>query len=175
LRARTAYRLRVIVGVTIASGTVGGLFGLRYGLSLASTLGGVASGVVSGFILVLLEQLLQGRARETLCRLPMLAALGLRTVLYSAVFVVGAVAGAGVVRLALPGTPVFGVDILAAGSLAIFVVASLAFNFAFLLRRLPGLPPGIVAEPLGALPLRGKQETIDLFAVSRAAGAAVAS
>lgn len=138
MRARTAYRVRIIIGVTIAAGTVGGLFGLRIGSSLVTTIDGIATGAAIGFILVLLEQLLRGRATATLRRLPMLAVLGLRTVLYSAVFVFGTAAGEGLVRLALPRAPFSGLDIFAAGNLAIFVVASLAFNFAFVLRGMLG-------------------------------------
>jgi adenylate cyclase len=138
LRPRTTMRLRIVAGVTVLAAALGGAFALRSALSFASVGSGLLAGGVNGALLSSLEILLQGRARERLRRLPVLAALGLRTVLYSAVFVLGTMAAASFLRLVRPRGGPPGSITLDASYLLLFIAASLVFNFAFLLRRLIG-------------------------------------
>lgn len=138
MSARTLYRLRVILWVTIAAGLVGGIIGARLSGTVPAAIGGAATGAVDGFVLVVLEQVLRGPAASPLLRLPLPMVFGLRTVLYSAVFVLGTLAAAMLARATLPASPLSSLDILSGDNIAPFVGVSLAFNFAFTLRGLLG-------------------------------------
>jgi adenylate cyclase len=129
LRARTAFRVRVVTGVTIVSALLGAGFASRYAITGATILAGVAFGALNGFVIACLETLLQGPAASTLRRLSMPAVLLLRTAIYGAIFV-GVTT---IVALLLPGLAT-----ATLGNLLLFVAASLAFNFVFLLRGLLG-------------------------------------
>jgi adenylate cyclase len=163
LRARTAYRLRITIGVTIAAGAVGGVFGLPFGVTPGGAFDGIATGALDGFILVVLEQVLRGHATATLRRLPMLAVLGLRTMLYCAVFAISTLAAAALVRAALPRAPSAGIGVLSGSNMAVFVGASLAFNFAFMLRGLLG-GSTLIALLTGRYHRPRQEERIVLFA-----------
>jgi adenylate cyclase len=104
---------------------LGAGFASRYAITGATILSGSAVGALNGFVIACLEILLQGPAASTLRRLPMPAVLLLRTAIYGAIFVGGTTSVAGLAAL----TP---------GNLLLFVAASLAFNFVFLLRGLLG-------------------------------------
>ena len=139
MRARTAYRVRVVAGVTIVSAIISAGFASRYSMSRATILSGVATGALIGVAIASLEILLQGPAASTLRRLPMPAVFLLRSAIYGGIFV-GANASVALLlqQLSMPGSPVRTLAAFDPGNLLFFVAVALAFNFVFVLRGLLG-------------------------------------
>ena len=122
---------RIIAAVTVASAAIGTAFALRTQPSLATAADGAVTGALCGFAGTCIEILLQGQAAGPLRRLPVVAVLLLRTVLYGAIFL-----GASAAAPVLLGTPEnHGQRTV---SLVFAIVVGLAINFVFVLRALLG-------------------------------------
>jgi adenylate cyclase len=138
LRARTAYRVRVVTGVTIVSATISAGFASRFALTSTTILSGFATGALIGVVLASFEILLRGPAASTMRRLPLPMMFLLRTAIYGGIFVGANISVASLLHLSMLEDPLPGRATFNPGNLLFFVAVALATNFVFLLRGLLG-------------------------------------
>jgi adenylate cyclase len=136
LRARTVFRLTIVLSVTVGSGIIGAL--TARGTGTAAVVSEIATSALNGFCLVLLEITLQGPGGALLRRLPVLPVLVLRIALYTLVFIV-------IENLVHMARDALGVTLspldaeaIESGDLARNIWIPVGFNLFFVLRRLLG-------------------------------------
>jgi hypothetical protein len=138
LRTRTRRRLRNVAIVTVVAAAISAAFPTQANPTGSDIAVDMVTGGLSGFVLISLEILLQGPAAATLRRLPVLIVLGLRTVLYGAVFLGAASAASVVVGLLWAQAPPEGAGLFSSLNLLFAFGIGLGFNFVFVLRALLG-------------------------------------
>ncbi len=137
MHERTAFRLRIIAGTTVAAAGIGAFYAVQTLRTPASIAVGTVVGGLNGGAITMLEIALQGHGAAALRRLPVAATVALRTVLYGVTFKITQAVALTVFDWMAPGW--LGVDTAAfRPSLFFFVAVSLAFNFVFTLRALLG-------------------------------------
>jgi adenylate cyclase len=150
--------LRVSATVTLLSAAIGAGFSVRDELTAASATEGALVGGLCGAALTSLEILLQGRGAGPLRRLPVVAALLLRTALYGAVFLAASEIAPAVMRiLGLPQNAGH-----RALSFAFATTVAVGINFVFMLRALLG-GRTLVALLTGRYRRPQREERIVLF------------
>ncbi len=138
MRARTIWRLRVLASVTLLSAVAGGIYGGRFAPAGGGANVGVGTlvGAMNGLAITSLELFLQGAGAAALRRLPLLLMLGLRTLVYSAVFLITGAAARAFIGIVAPASLDNGM--VMAPSLPFSLAVALGFNFFFVLSGLLG-------------------------------------
>lgn len=160
MRAKTVWRLRVVIGVTLLSAAAGGLYGSRFSPAGSNVGVGLLVGAINGFVLTMLEISLQGPGVAALRRLPLVPVLALRTVIYGAVFLLTGMVVKSVITGVMPGSVDSGM--VMQPSLPFSLVVALGFNIFFVLSGLLG-PRVLIALATGRYRRPRSEQRIVLF------------
>jgi adenylate cyclase len=148
--------------VTILSAAIGTMFPAGAHPAGRDVVLAAATGGLTGFLIILLEILLQGPGAITMRRLPVLVVLGLRTVLYGAIFLGAAAAATIVVSLVRGEALPAGAGLLSSFNLLLSFGLGIGFNLVFILRALLG-PGTLIALLLGRYHQPRREQRIVLF------------
>jgi len=136
MHERTAFRLRIVAGVTVAAGAIGAFYAAQTLPTRVSIATGATVGALNGAVITALEIVLQSHAAAAMRRLPVAATLLLRTLLYGVVFQATAAASLALIRWVAPVST--SGEAAYRPSLFFLIAVSLGFNFIFMLRGLLG-------------------------------------
>jgi adenylate cyclase len=136
VRSRTALRLRIIAGVTLASAAAGAVYGAGFAPAGSDIAIGALVGAMNGLAITALEIVLRGPGAAALRRLPLVPVLALRTLVYAAVFHVTGMAANSLAAIVAPGSLDSGM--VMRPSLPFSLAVALGFNIYFVLSGLLG-------------------------------------
>ena len=162
VRARTARLVRIVALVTVLAGLIGAGLGRMYAPGGANMARSVLIGAIDGAALSIIEIVLRGAVGTRLRPLPVIALLGLKTLVYGAVFIASIGLASAIVYLVAPGMPLPELRMLNPRAVAFSLATAFAMNFVFVLRTILG-PRTLAALVTGRYQQPRAEERIVMF------------